>query len=364
MKMKVSRICCLFGLSLMMFLPDRGVAGVASSVREEVFGMTKDGETVVRYTLRNRNGMVVRVMNWGAIVTEILTPDRDGRLQNVILGSGSFDDYRNGFRGSAAVIGRVANRIAGAQFELDGKVYQLAANSGSNHIHGGRKGFASVVWSGSIVRGSDDSVAVRFGYHSRDGEEGYPGNLNVSVTYTLDDENRLTLGYQATTDKPTIVNLTNHAYFNLAADGDVMDHVVQINADQYTLADRQLIPTGKFADVKSTPLDFTTPESIGARIEQLKPRINGYDHNYVINGGGEGLVFAARVREPISGRVMEVHTSEPGVQLYTGNHLRHEALCLETQHYPDSIHHPAFPSTVLRPGQSFRSTTSFTFSTE
>ena len=207
-------------------------------------------------------------------------------------------------------------------------------------------------------------MAVRFGYHSRDGEEGYPGNLNVTVTYTLDDENRLTLAYQATTDKPTIVNLTNHAYFNLASGGDVMNHVVQINSDQYTMADRQLIPTGEFADVKDTPLDFTKPETIGARIEQLKPRINGYDHNYVIRNGGNDLVFAASVREPKSGRVMEVHTNEPGVQLYTGNHLRHEALCLETQHYPDSIHHPEFPSTVLRPGQSFQSTTSFRFSTE
>ncbi len=353
----------LSGCLLLAFNTQLSAEGVPT-VREEVFGTTKNGETVLRYTLRNSNGMIVRVMNWGAIVTEILAPDRHGRLENVILGSGAFEDYRNGFGGSAAVIGRVANRIAGARFELDGKEYRLAANNGPNHIHGGRKGFASVVWAGSIVAAPEGAVAVRFGYHSRDGEEGYPGNLNTTVTYTLDSTNRLTLSYQATTDKPTIVNLTNHAYFNLAGKGDVMDHEVLINASHYTKADRQLIPTGEIVSVKGTPLDFTEPMTIGARINDLKPGMSGYDHNYVINGGSEGLVFASRVKEPESGRVMSVHTTEPGVQLYTGNHLGHRALCLETQHYPDSIHHPDFPSVVLRPGQTFKSVTAFTFSTE
>lgn len=334
------------------------------TIREDVFGLTKGGETVLRYSLRNANGMVVRVMNWGAIITEILAPDRRGRLENVILGSGSFEDYRNGFGGSAAVIGRVANRIAGARFSLDGKEYRLAANNGPNHIHGGRKGFASVVWSGAIVNSAEGSAAVRFTYHSRDGEEGYPGNLNVTVTYTLDSENRLTLAYGATTDKPTIVNLTNHAYFNLAGRGDVMGHEVYINADRYTKFDRQLIPTGEFASVKGTPLDFTSATTIGERINELKPQMSGYDHNFVINGGGNELVHTARVHEPTSGRVMEVFTTEPGVQLYTGNHLGHRALCLETQHYPDSIHHSNFPSVVLRPGESFSSVTSFQFSTK
>ncbi len=362
----MKRLVCFFWMALcwgVVDSRDRVAAGVPSA-HQDYFGSTPEGETVLRFTLRNGNGMVVRAMNLGAILTEILVPDRHGRLENVILGSGSFEDYRRGFRGSAAVIGRVANRIAKAQFQLDGKTYQLAANSGPNHIHGGRRGFASRVWSGAITERSDDAVAVRFSYHSRDGEEGYPGNLNVLVTYRLDNENRLTLDYRATTDKPTIVNLTNHAYFNLAASGDVMGHELQLNAGQYTVADSKLIPTGDVEPVENTPLDFTSPRTIGARIGQLKPQMNGYDHNYVINGGGEGLVYAARVREPRTGRVMEVHTTEPGVQLYTGNHLRHEALCLETQHYPDSINHPHFPSTILRPGQQFLSQTLFSFSTE
>lgn len=332
------------------------------SVEKDHFGTSAEGETVMRYTLRNSHGMVFRVMNWGATITEILAPDRTGRLENVILGSGSFADYQQGFRGSAAVIGRVANRIADARFELDGKTYELAANSGGNHIHGGRKGFAHVVWSGSVARRTDSSVSVRFVYHSRDGEEGYPGNLNVVVTYTLDDSNRLSLDYRATTDKPTLVNLTNHAYFNLAGEGDVMDHELFINADEYTVAGRGLIPTGEIASVSNTPLDFTKRMSVGARIDQLKPGMSGYDHNYVIRGGGERLTFTAQVSEPSTGRIMDVYTTEPGVQLYTGNHLRHEGLCLETQHYPDSIHHDHFPSTVLRPGETFHSRTSFTFS--
>ncbi|MCS1407819.1 MAG: Aldose 1-epimerase [Verrucomicrobia subdivision 3 bacterium] len=352
------------GVLASMTLTVRNYGGVTGSVRSEVFGRTNDGEMVMRYTLRNRNGMVVRVMNLGAIITEILAPDRDGRLQSVILGADSFEDYRNGFRGSAAVIGRVANRIAGARFSLNGKEYRLAANNGPNHIHGGRKGYARVLWSGKALPTADGSVAVQFNYLSKDGEEGYPGNLSVSVMYTLDDKNRLSLDYGATTDKPTIINLTNHAYFNLAGTGDVLDHELHLNANRYTVADRQLIPTGEIASVHGTPLDFTRPEKIGARIESLKPRVNGYDHNYVINGGRRSLVYAGRVKESTTGRVMEVHTTEPGVHLYTGNHLGHEALCLETQHYPDSIHHSNFPSVVLRPGTQFKSTTVFAFSTE
>lgn len=338
-------------------------AGTVGSVTEEDWGRTRDGDVVVRYTLRNTNGMVVRVMNWGATITEILAPDRVGKLENVILGSGSFQDYRQGFRGSAAVIGRVANRIAGARFELDGREYRLAANSGRHHIHGGRRGYASVVWSGSVAEQTEDRIAVRFNYHSPDGEEGYPGNLNVSVTYTLDNEDRLTLTYGASTDKPTIVNLTNHAYFNLAAEGDVMEHWVQIDADRYTVSDRDLIPTGEIASVKGTPLDFTEARTIGERIQALRP-MSGYDHNYVINNGGAGMVKVATVQERQSGRTMVVETTEPGVQLYTGNHLGHAALCLETQHYPDSIHHAEFPSVVLRPGKPFQSQTSFQFLTE
>lgn len=346
-------------------LGGESVDALPPSARSEVFGQTNKGDQVTRYTLKNQNGMVVRVMTLGAAITEILAPDRAGRLQNVILGSDAFEDYRQGFQGAASVIGRVANRIAGARFSLDGKEYRLAANNGKNHIHGGRRGFAHVLWSGEILPVRDAAVAVRFRYLSKDGEEGYPGNLQVAVTYTLDGQNRMRLDYEAETDQATIVNLTNHAYFNLAGEGDVLSHELQLNADRYTPTDRQLIPTGEIAEVRGTFLDFTRPEKIGARMDFLKSRMKGYDHNYVINGGGgKDLVFAARLREPTSGRIMEVRTTEPGVQLYTGNHLDHKALCLETQHYPDSIHHPHFPSIVLRPDSRFRSATIFSFSTE
>jgi aldose 1-epimerase len=265
---------------------------------------------------------------------------------------------------AASVIGRVANRISKARFTLDGVEYKLAANNGPNHIHGGRVGFASVVWQGRIVPAGSHAAAVQFTYLSKDGEEGYPGNLMVKVTYTLTDANELRLDYQATTDKATPINLTNHAYFNLAGSGDVLAHELWLAEDRYTLADDQLIPTGEIASVKGTPLDFTKSTAIGARIEQLKPKVNGYENNFVINGDGKSLVLAARVTEPKSGRVMEARTTEPGIQLYTGNHLQHRALCLETQHYPDSVNRPEFPSTILRPGRTLKSTTVFAFSTK
>ncbi len=332
-------------------------------VEEASFGRMADGTPVKQFTLRNKKGMVTRVISYGAIITEIQSPDRHGTMTNVVLGSPNWEAYQKGFN-AAAVIGRVANRIAKARFTLDGTEYNLAANSGVNHIHGGRKGFASVVWEGKALPAMDHEGAVQFTYLSKDGEEGYPGNLEVKVTYTLTDANELRLDYEATTDKATPVNLTNHAYFNLAGQGDALDHELWLAADRYTLADDNLIPTGEIASVKGTPLDFTTSTRIGARIEQIKPKPNGYDHNYVINGGGKSLTLAARVLEPKSGRVMEVRTTEPGVQLYTGNHLKHGALCLETQHYPDSVNQPKFPSTILRPGQTFKSTTVFAFSTK
>lgn len=339
-----------------------GQAASTAFVKKEIWGNTGDGQSVVRYTLQNEKGMIVRVMNWGGTITEILVPNHEGELTNVILGSKHWADFRNGFQGAASTIGRVANRIAKANFELDGKSYPLFANHGKHHLHGGKRGFDQVLWSGSIVSRSKKAVAVRFNYHSPDGEEGYPGNLNVSVIYKLDDANRLTLTYEASTDKPTIVNLTNHAYFNLGGGGDIFDHELQINADHFTKADAELIPTGEIAQVKGTPLDFRKTQRVGARIGLLKP-MTGYDHNYVINGDG-GLVFVAKLFDPKSGRAMEVHSTEPGVQLYTGNHLRHRGLCLETQHYPDSIHHPEFPSIILRPHQRFESQTSFRFFTE
>jgi aldose 1-epimerase len=283
-------------------------------------------------------------------------------MTNVVLGAGSLESYLKGFPGSAAVIGRVANRIARAQFTLDGVTYKLAANNGPNHIHGGRRGFAQVVWQAQPLPPGEREASVRLTYLSKDGEEGYPGNLTVHVTYTLTDDNVLRIDYEATTDKATPVNLTNHAYFNLAGGGDVLDHELWLAADRYTPADDQLIPTGEVASVKGTPLDFTVPARIGARIQQLKPKPNGYDHNYVLGGDGGTLVLVGRASDPASGRVMEVCTTEPGVQLYTGNHLKHGGFCLETQHYPDSVNRPQFPSTILRPGQVFKSSTTFAFS--
>lgn len=333
-------------------------------ITEREFGKMPDGAPVMQITLRNAKGMVASVIAYGAILTELQVPDRRGAQTNVVLGADTLDQYLKGFGGAAAVIGRVANRIAKARFTLDGVEYQLAANSGPNHIHGGRVGFARVLWQARALPASVREASAQFTYVSRDGEEGYPGKLTVRVTYTLTDANELRVEYEATTDKATPVNLTNHAYFNLAGFGDVLDHELWLAADRYTPADDQLIPTGDMASVKGTPLDFTTATRIGARIEQLKPKLSGYDHNYVINHGGASLALAARLTEPGSGRVMEVRTTEPGVQVYTGNHLQHRAVCLETQHYPDSVNQPRFPSTILRPGQTFKSTTVFAFSTQ
>jgi aldose 1-epimerase len=331
-------------------------------IEEQEFGKTSEGSVVKLFTLRNAKGMSAKVMSFGAIITEITVPDRHGAMTNVLLGSGDFDQYRKGFPASAAVIGRFANRIAKARFTLDGVEYKLAANNGPNHLHGGRKGFAQVLWQPQVLPVGQHEAAVQFSYLSKDGEEGYPGNFTVKVTYTLTDDNELRIDYEATTDKATPVNLTNHAYFNLAGSGDVLDHELWLAADRYTLADDELIPTGEIATVKGTPLDFTSPTRIGARIDQLKPKPGGYDHNFVLKSDGKSLVLAARATEPKSGRVMEVRTTEPGVQLYTGNHLKHGGFCLETQHYPDSVNRPAFPSTILRPGQTFKSTTTFAFS--
>jgi aldose 1-epimerase len=331
-------------------------------LEEKEFGKLSDGTAIQLFTLRNAKGLSVQVMTYGGIITRIEAPDRNGAMTNVILGASSLDEYLKGFAGSAAVIGRFANRIAKAQFTLDGVDYKLAANNGRNHLHGGRKGFSQVVWKYEPVKTGEHEAAVRLSYLCKDGEEGYPGNLTVKVTYTLTDNNELRIDYQATSDKATPINFTNHAYFNLAGSGDVRDQVLWLSADRYTPADSELIPTGEIASVKGTPLDFTTPTKIGARFDQLDPKLNGYDHNFVLGGDGKSLVLAARATDPKSGRVMEVRTTEPGMQLYTGNHLGHRGFCLETQHYPDSVHQPAFPTVILRPGQTFNSTTIFAFS--
>jgi aldose 1-epimerase len=356
---------------------DQAKADSMVNVQQQEWGKTADGAVVHLFTLTNRHGVAAKVTSYGAILTELHAPDRAGKSVNVVLGFDNLDAYLKGHPAFGATIGRFANRIAKARFAIDGVEYKVAANSGANHIHGGRKGFDKVVWQAKVLPPKNGEAAVEFSYLSKDGEEGYPGNLQVTVTYTLTAANELRIDYRAQTDKATPVNLTNHSYFNLAGSGDVLEQELQLYADRYTPADDELIPTGAIATVKGTPLDFTKPEKIGARIEQLKPRPGGYDHNYVINGEAGTLRLAARAREPRTGRAMEVSTTEPGVQLYTANWLdgktrgtggvvypRHGGFCLETQHYPDSVNKPDFPSPVLRPGQTFRSTTVFKFSAE
>jgi aldose 1-epimerase len=343
-------------------------------LEERDFGHTADGATVRLFTLRNAQGLVAKVMNYGATLTELHVPDRHGQFTNVVLGSAQWEPYLKGHPAAAAVIGRFANRIAKARFTLDGATYRLAANNGVNHLHGGLRNFARVLWQAQKVSAPNGAAAVRLTYLSKDGEEGYPGNLTVAVTYTLTDANELRLDYAAKTDQATVVNLTQHAYFNLAGHGDVLGHELWLAAQRYTPTDAELIPTGQLAPVQGTPLDFTAPTPIGARLAQLKPRPGGYDHNYVLPPPGQQPGLFARATDPPSGRVLEVSTTEPGVQLYTANHIGsftgaggarfgpHAGFCLETQHYPDSPNQPAFPSTVLRPAGAFASTTVFKFS--
>ncbi len=329
-------------------------------VEQADFGTTPDGSVVKVVSLRNSKGMTARILSYGAIIQELQAPDRDGHFTNIVLTTDSLEKYQHGFGGAAAVIGRVANRIGGAQFELDGTVHKLSANSGKNSIHGGPKGFAQAVWTVGEVPQRKNESSVKLTYLSRDGEEGYPGNLKTSVIYTLTDANEFRIDYEAETDRATIVNLTNHAYWNLAGGGSCMDDILWIASEKYTPTDAELIPTGEILPLKGTPMDFGQPTRIGDRIEQLKPRMNGYDHNYIL-GNGKGMKMAARLTDPRSGRIMEVRTTEPAVQLYTANHLGYTAVCLETQHYPDAIHHADFPSIVVRPGKPLKETTLFTF---
>jgi len=343
-------------------------------VKATAFGKTQEGDAVELYTLTNAKGMVTRITTYGATVTELHVPDRNGNLGNVVLGFDNLKQYLGSHPHFGGAIGRVANRIAGGRFTLGGKEYRLAQNNGPNHLHGGIKGFDKVIWKAEPVAGQD-GPAVKFTYLSRDGEEGYPGNLSCVVIYTLTNRNELKIDYTATTDKPTPVNLSNHSYFNLSGPGtgDVLSHEIMILAQRYTPVDDVLIPTGEIAAVKGTPMDFTKPFAIGARINQVK---GGYDHNYVLDtGGSKTPVLAARVRDPKSGRVMEVLTSEPGVQFYTGNFLdgtitglggtykRHYGFCLETQHFPDSVNRPNFPSIILEPGKTYKQSTIYRFAT-
>ena len=347
-------------------------AKIKMKVEKSLFGETDDGRKVHIYTCMNANGLVMAVMTYGATIISVEAPDRDGKLANVTLGFSELDGYlkRHPFFGST--VGRYANRIAMGKFTLEGKEYSLATNNAPNHLHGGDKGFDSVVWQAVEIQ-SDEAVGVRFTYQSKDGEEGYPGNLNVTAVYTLSNDNELKADYQATTDQATPVNLTNHAYWNLAGagSGDVLSHRLMLSADEYLPVDDTLIPTGKLAGVKGTVMDFTSPTAIGDRIDQLNGT-GGYDHCYVLGSQDGQLALAARVEEPKTGRVLEVYTTQPGVQLYTGNFLggtedqggfdKHTGFCLETQHFPNSPNRPEFPSTILHPDQTYRQTTVFTFS--
>lgn len=344
-------------------------------ITRQPFGKLPDGTSIHLFTLTNSNGLVAKIMTYGAIVTELHTPDRDGRMGDITLGFDTLSGYVKGHPYFGCIAGRVANRIAKGKFSLDGKTYMLATNNGPNHLHGGNKGFDKRVWRATVVR-SKSGPSVRFDYTSPDGEEGYPGTVRASVTYTLTNSNALRMEYRATTNKATPINLTNHAYFNLAGSGDILGHKLMLNCDRYTPGDATLIPTGKLSSVKGTPVDFTRSHPIGDRIAETTGDPNGYDHNFVINGGGKSMTLAARVDEPTTGRVLEVHTTEPGIQFYSGNFLdgtlkgkkgtvyhRNTGFCLEAQHFPDSINQKTFPSTVLRPGGVYRQTTEYRFKT-
>jgi aldose 1-epimerase len=344
------------------------------NITKSPFGTLPDGSPVELYTLTNKNGLKARLMTYGATLVSLELPDRNGVFADCVLGYDSLDGYVKNSPYFGAIVGRYGNRIAKGKFTLDGKTYSLAVNNGANHLHGGVRGFDKVVWAAAPVQEAG-VVGVQFSYLSKDGEEGYPGNLDVTVVYTLTDADELNISYEATTDKPTVVNLTHHSYYNFTGGRrDVLGHELMLAADRYTPVDEGLIPTGILAPVAGTPMAFTAPTAIGARIAAVA---GGYDHNYVLNGGAGAMALAARVYEPESGRIMEISTVEPGIQFYSGNFLdgtiagkggriygRHWGFCLETQHFPDSPNRPAFPSTVLRPGETYKTTTTHKFSTK
>lgn len=339
-------------------------------MKEQLFGNV-DNKPVNQYTLTNAKGMMVKIINYGGIITDIQVPDRNGEMGNVLLSYDSLSGYRQtGNPYFGALVGRYANRIANARFTLDGKTYKLPANNNGNTLHGGLKGFDKVVWDAE-----QNNNVLTLKYDSKDGEEGFPGNLHAQVVYTLTDDNELKLDYTATTDKPTPVNLTNHSYFNLSAGKSptIESHELMLDADKYTIVNDKLIPTGQHPPVKGTPMDFTKPKKIGKDLGMVK---GGYDHNYVLNKSSKDLSLAATAYDSSSGRYMEMFTSEPGVQFYSGNFLdgtltgtrggakyvQHAGFCLEAQHFPDSPNQPGFPTTILKPGDTYRHTTIYKFS--
>ncbi|MEC8090905.1 MAG: aldose epimerase family protein [Bacteroidota bacterium] len=343
------------------------------------FGKTMDGTDVVQYILSNNNGMEVRIITYGGIITSWTAKDKNGNYKDIVLGYNTLAEYEAETPYFGALIGRYGNRIAKGKFSLDNQEYTLAVNNGGNHLHGGLKGFDKVVWDAKTII-SDSTVSLELSYLSKDMEEGYPGNLETKVTYTLNNEDELSLSYEATTDKPTIVNLTQHSYFNLTADfnQDILDHEIVINADSFLPVDNALIPTGEFRDVNKTPFDFRKPKAIGQQISDKNTQLEngmGYDHCWVLNEQDKGLRFVASAYEPTSGRMLEVFSDEPGIQLYSGNFLdgtlpnksngtyqHRTGFCFETQHYPDSPNQKNFPSVRLNPGEKYNSKTVFRLS--
>ncbi len=367
----------VFALAAFALLP-AAAAAQAPRVSSAPFGRLPDGTAVRLFTLDNGHGMRVRAMTYGAIIQQITVPDRNGTPGDVVLGFDSLAGYLHDSPYFGAVVGRYANRIAGGRFSLDGATYHLAVNNGPNALHGGVRGFDKVVWQAEPFR-RGDSVGVVFSHTSPDGDEGYPGTLRARVTYTLTPDDRLTVEYHAVTDKATPVNLSQHSYFNLAGEGsgDILSQVLTIHADGFTPVDSTLIPTGEIRPVAGTPFDFRTPHAIGARIDEADEQLRfagGYDHNFVLARTGPGLFHAVHLLAPSTGRTLDVYTTQPGLQFYSGNfldgtlrgkgghpYLHRGALCLETQHFPDSPNQPEFPSTILRPGQQFQSRTVFAF---
>jgi aldose 1-epimerase len=376
-RLHAAAIAAVCSISLLIPMPKlQAQPARPDSVTSKPFGKTPEGRPVQLYTLTNQSGMQVALATYGGTVIQLLTPDRTGKMGDVALGFGSIEPYFTKSPYFGALIGRYANRIGKGRFTLDGKTYQLAKNNGKNTLHGGVKGFDKQLWTAEVL--SQNPPSVRFSRLSSDGEEKYPGNLTVAATYTLTNKDELRIQYLATTDKPTIVNLTNHTYFNLAGagNGDILGHQVRIHASQYTPIDANLIPTGKIADVAGTPLDLRKWTIIGNNLQAVGGNPVGFDHNYVLNSSPLlRPALAAEVWDPGSGRLLKVYTDQPGIQFYTGNFLdgtlkgkrgklyrQHDAFCLETQHYPDSPNHANFPTTVLRPGQTFKSTTIYKFS--
>ncbi len=349
----------------------------ATSVTSEKFGTLPDGREVERFTLTNANGLQMKVITYGGIITSLTTPDRDGNQGDIILGFDTLEGYLQEVPYFGALIGRYGNRIANGKFTLDGKEYSLAKNDGPNHLHGGDKGFDKVLWTASEEK-TDNGVALKLQYRSKDMEEGYPGNLDVTVVYTLTNDDELKVDYKAATDKKTVLNFTQHSYFNLSPESEtILGHELELNADAFLPVNKTLIPTGEIKDVEGTPFDFRQSKTVGKDIEQKNTQLEygkGYDHCWVLNGENGEMKHAATLHDPKSGRVMEVLTTEPAIQFYSGNFLdgsltgkenknyvHRSGLCLETQHYPNSPNEPDFPSTVLEPGEEYSTTTIFKF---